>query len=60
MYGVALITVGGAPAHYRGVWPDKDIGEDTLDYSVFNTLSTIVRSLCNDSAKALSFSLHSR
>ncbi len=45
---------------YRGVWPVSDIGEDIFGYCVHSTLSTIVRPLCNDSARALSFSFHPR
>ena len=45
VYVVALITVGEVPAHYRGVWPVSDIGEDTFGYCVHSTLSTVVRPL---------------
>ncbi len=60
MYVVALITAGGVAARYWGVWPVSDIGEDTFDYCVHGTLSTVVRPLCNDSARALSFSFYPR
>ncbi len=33
----------------------SDIGEDTFGYCVRDTLSTVVRPLYNDSARALSF-----
>ncbi len=56
MYVVALITAGEVPTHYRGVWPVSDIGEDTFGYCVHGTLSTVVRPLRNDSARALGFS----
>ena len=60
MYVVALITAGEVPAHYRGVWLVSDIGEDTFGCCVHSTLSTVVRPLCNDSARALNFSFHLR
>ncbi len=53
MYVVALIAAGEVPARYRGVWPVSDIGEDTFGYCVHSTLSTVVRPLRNDSARAL-------
>ena len=37
----------------------SDIGEDTFGYCVFDTLSTVVRTLHNYSARALSFSFSS-
>ncbi len=52
---VALFTAGRDPARYRGVWPVSDSGEDTLGYSAFDTLHTVVRP-CKDGAKALGFS----
>ncbi len=55
VYAVALFTAGWVPARYRGVWPMSDIGEDTFGYCVRDTLSTVVRPLYNDSARALSF-----
>ena len=45
MYVVVLLTAGGVPARYRGVWPISNIGEDTFGYGVHSTLSTVGRPL---------------
>ncbi len=37
----------------------SNVGEDTFGYCVHSTHSTVVRPLCNDSARAISFSFPS-